>query len=332
VCPFYRKSKINHRKTGIAMKAAVLAAGLGTRLAPLTDIRPKPLLPVLNRPLLGLVLAQLETAGCLQVAANTHHLAYQVQDFLQSQPWSFLLSVSLEPEILGTGGGLKQLGRILGNEPFLSVNGDILTDLDLDGIYRRHQPDTIGTLVLHDSPRYNNVWVADDRVVSIGAAPPGKAAAPLAYTGVQVVDPKLLPYLPPAGQPFDLIQAWRQALAAGERLAYLKVRGHFWQDIGTPENYLAAHRRLLAGKSPKLSNYFQDLTDPLIGPGTQVESSVQFAGAVCLGAEVTVGERACLENTVVWDRAVIAPAVKLADCIVASGVRVKESARGQVIV
>jgi mannose-1-phosphate guanylyltransferase len=314
------------------MKAAVLAAGLGTRLAPLTDILPKPLLPVLNRPLLGLVLSQLETAGCFQVAMNTHHLAYQVQDFLQSQPWSFLLSVSLEPEILGTGGGLKQLGEILGNEPFLAVNGDILTDLDLGEIYRRHQPDSIGTLVLHDSPRYNNVWVADDRVVSIGAAPPGTAASPLAYTGVQVVDPKLMHYLPPVGQPYDLVQAWRQALAAGERLAYLKVGGHFWQDIGSPVNYLAAHRRLLAGESPKLSSYFQRLTNPLVGPGAQIGVGVQFAGAVCLGAEVTIGEEACLENTVVWDRAVIARGVKLAGCIVASGVRVKESARGQVMV
>src|SRR3989339_537965 len=90
------------------MKAAVLAAGLGTRLRPLTDICPKPLLPVLNRPLLGLVLAQLEDAGCLQVAVNTHHLADQVHDFLRSEPWGFLLSVSHEPEILGTGGGLPR--------------------------------------------------------------------------------------------------------------------------------------------------------------------------------------------------------------------------------
>ena len=68
------------------MKAAVLAAGLGTRLRPLTDICPKPLMPVLNRPLLGLVLAQLEAAGCFQVAVNTHHLADQVHDFLRASP------------------------------------------------------------------------------------------------------------------------------------------------------------------------------------------------------------------------------------------------------
>ena len=256
------------------MKAAVLAAGLGTRLKPLTDVCPKPLLPVLNRPLLGVVLAQLEAAGCFQVAVNTHHLADQVHDFLRAEPWSFLLSVSHEPEILGTGGGLRQLGEILREGPFLAINADILTDLDLAEVYRGHREGAVSTLVLHDCPAYNHVWVAGGRVVSIGAPPPGgrayeKYAKPLAYTGVQVVDPKMMRYLPPAGQPYDLVQAWREAIAAGERLASLTVSGHFWQDLGTPENYLAAHRRLLAGASPRLAAIFPRSDRPLDRPRGQ---------------------------------------------------------------
>ena len=117
------------------MKAAILAAGLGTRLRPLTDLVPKTLIPILNRPLLGLLLAQVEDAGFLQVAVNTHHLA-----------------------------------------------------------------DAVATLVLHDCPPYNKVWVAEGRVVSIGAPPAGlwleAAGPPLAYTGVQVVGPGMLKYLP----------------------------------------------------------------------------------------------------------------------------------------
>jgi len=315
------------------MKAAVLAAGLGTRLRPLTDICPKPLLPVLNRPLLGVVLAQLEAAGAFQVAVNTHHLADQVHDFLRSEPWSFLLSVSHEPEILGTGGGLRQLGENLREGPFLAITADILTDLDLAGVYRAHPPGAVSTLVLHDCPGYNNVWVADDAVVSIGVPPPGGAAAgkPLAYTGVQVVDQKMLRYIPPAGS-FNLVQAWREAIAAGERLAYLTVSGHFWQDLGTPENYLAAHQRLLAGASSKLERYFPGLADPLIGPGARIGTGAQFGGGVCLGAKAVVEAGAFLKNTVVWERAVIAPGVELEDCIVASGVQVKDSARGRVLV
>jgi mannose-1-phosphate guanylyltransferase len=316
------------------MKAAVLAAGLGTRLLPLTNIRPKPLFPVLNRPLLGLVLAQLETAGAFQVAVNTHHLADQVHDFLRSEPWSFQLSVSHEPEILGTGGGLRQLGQILREGPFLAINADILTDLDLAEVYRAHRPEAVSTLVLHDCPPYNNVWVAGDAVVGIGAAPPGGGTdvKPLAYTGVQVVAPGMMKYLPLAGQPADLVQTWREAMAAGERLAGLTVRGHFWQDLGTPEHYLAAHQRLLAGAAPRLAQYFPGLTDPFIAPGARIGAGARCGGGVCLGAEAVVEAGALLKNTVVWERAVIGPGVELEDCIVAAGVRVQDSARGRVLV
>jgi mannose-1-phosphate guanylyltransferase len=315
-----------------AFKAAVLAAGLGTRLRPLTDICPKPLLPVLNRPLLGIVLARLEAAGCLQVAVNTHHLADKVHDFLQAEPWSFALSVSHEPEILGTGGGLRQLAEILGPGSFLAVNGDILTDLDLAQVYGGHRPGAVSTLVLHDCPPYNNVWVAGEAVVSIGAPPPGGTGSPLAYTGVQVVDPKLMHYLPAAGQPYDLVQAWRQALAAGERLAALRVSGCFWQDLGTPENYLATHRRLMQGASPSLARIIGHVADPLIGPRARIGAGVEFRGTVCLGPEVLIGEGAALKNTVVWEQAAIAPGVELEDCIVAAGVQVHSSVRGQVLV
>ena len=315
------------------MKAAVLAAGLGTRLKPLTDICPKPLLPVLNRPLLGVVLAQLEAAGCFQVAVNTHHLAEQVHEFLRGEPWSFLLSVSHEPEILGTGGGLRQLGEVLREGPFLAINADILTDLDLAEVCRGHRTGAVSTLVLHDCPAYNHVWVAGGRVVSIGAPPPGgiAPAKPLAYTGVQVVDRKMLTYIPPEGAS-HLVQAWREAMAAGEHLAYLTVSGHFWQDLGTPESYLAAHRRLLAGAWPRLAGYFPGLTDPLIGPGARIGAGAHFGGGVCLGSNVVVGEGAALKNTVIWDRAGISPGVELEDCIVAAGVEVKDSARGRVLV
>jgi mannose-1-phosphate guanylyltransferase len=169
-------------------------------------------------------------------------------------------------------------------------------------------------------------------VVSIGEPPPGGAGSPLAYTGVQVVDPKMLQYLPTAGQKYDLVKAWREALAAGERLAYLKVEGHFWQDIGTPENYLAAHRRLLKGEGAALARYFQPISDPFIGPGARIGGGVKFGDSVCVGANVVVGEGAFLKTTVIWDRAVISAGVELENCIVAAGVQVNDCARGQVLV
>jgi len=323
--------KPGNRKQKTVLKAAILAAGLGTRLRPLTELVPKVLLPVLNRPLLGVLLEQVEEAGFLQVAVNTHHLGEQVQRFLAGRPWGFNLSLNPEPEILGTGGGLRQLGEILGRGPFLAVNGDILTDLDLAAIYRRHQQEAITTLVLHDFPRFNNVWIdGQGRLAGIGDQPAVAVGPPLAYTGVQVVGPKMLDYLPPQGY-YDLVAAWRQALAAGERLDTLVVSGHFWQDLGSLEGYLQAHCRLLNGSGPGLARFLPPVSDPLLGPGAILEQEVKCHGCVCLGAGVQVSRGVSLANTVVGEGARIGPGVSLEGCLVAPGARVTESARDRIV-
>jgi mannose-1-phosphate guanylyltransferase len=319
-----------NRKPKTALKAAILAAGLGTRLRPLTYRLPKALLPILNRPLLGLLLDQLKAAGFRRVAVNTHHLALQVQRFLEEQAVEGLeIAVSHEPEILGTGGGLRGLAGVLGGGPFLAVNADIVTDLDLEEIYRFHHEHAITTMVLHDCPPYNNVWVDGDRVVSIGA-PPAGPGRPLAYTGVQVVSPKIFEHMPDTG-PCDLVTAWREALATGQWLEALVVAGHYWQDLGTPGHYLAAHRRLLTDMPSNLASFFPGASDPLVGPGAKVENGVHFGGGVCLGPGATVGAGAFLKNTVIMDKAVILPGITLEDCIVSPGAKVVNSTRGQVI-
>jgi mannose-1-phosphate guanylyltransferase len=292
---------------------------------------PKTLLPVLNRPLLGLILAQVEEAGFLQVAVNTYHLAEQVQQFLAGLPWSFNLSVSPEPELLGTGGGLRQLGEILRGETFLAINGDIVADLDLAAIYRSHRQEAITTLVLHDFPPFNNVWIdAQGKLAGIGSSPAAAVGPPLAYTGVQMVGRKMLDYLPPAGY-YDLVAAWREALAAGERIDALVVSGHFWQDLGSVQGYLAAHCRLLNGEGPGLARFLPPLSDPLLGPGAVLEAGAVCAGCVCLGPGAQVGEGAILKNTVVGEGARIGPGVRLENCLVAPHAQVTQSARDAIV-
>jgi len=315
------------------MQAAILAAGLGTRLRPLTYTTPKALVPVLNRPLLGVLLAQLQEAGALRVAVNTHHLADQVQQFLEvNTPPGLAIAVRHEPEILGTGGGLRSLAGALGDGPFLAVNADILTDLDLADIFRHHQDDALATLVLHDYPRFNSVWLdRKGRVAGFGDPPPTKSGPPLAYTGVQVVSPRMLTWLPPEG-PADLVAAWQQAIAHGEQLAAVVVKGIFWQDLGTPEAYLAAHQRLLSGTCPGLHQYFPPISDPFLGEGTLVEDEVACDGSVCLGREVRVGRGTRLKNTVAWDQAQIGPGLTLENCVVGRGARVHSGARKAVLV
>jgi mannose-1-phosphate guanylyltransferase len=267
------------------------------------------------------------------VAVNTHYLAAAVQRFLEENgPLGLALKVSHEPDLLGTGGGLRNLARLLGEGPFLVVNGDILSDLDYAAVFRGWCPEALATLVLHDCPPYNLVWVDGEGLVrGIGARPGGVAGPPMAYTGVQVVSPGMLKYLPGTG-PYDLVQAWREALAAGERLAALVVSGHFWQDLGTPAGYLAAHRRLLQGQGPGLVRFFPEVGDPLLGPGVEIANDVVCAGGVCLAAGVRVEAGTHLRNTVAWEGAWIGPGVSLENCIVGPHARVSRSVKGEILV
>jgi len=306
---------------------------LGTRLRPLTSATPKALVPVLNRPLLGVLLAQLEEAGALRVAVNTHHLADQVHHFLAiASPPRLEVLVRPEPDILGTGGGLRSLAEALGNEPFLAINADILTDLDLGEIYRQHREQALATLVLHDYAGLNNVWLDKaGRVAGIGAPPPHTSGPALAYTGVQVVSHQMLEWLPKKG-PADLVAVWQQALGRGEYLAAVVVKGHFWQDLGTPEAYLQAHLRLLTGTCLGLNRFFPPISDPFCGAGTVMEAGVNCGGGVCLGREVWVGRGTRLKNTVVWDRARLGPGLTLENCVVGQGATVQVSVRNAVLV
>jgi mannose-1-phosphate guanylyltransferase len=315
------------------MNAAILAAGLGTRLRPLTYTTPKALVPVLNQPLLGVLLAQLQKAGASRVAVNTHHLAGKVQHFLEvNSPPGLEVVVRPEPEILGTGGGLRSLAGALGDGPFLAINADILTDLSLAEIFRQHREEALATLVLHDYPRFNNVWLdKTGRLAGVGAPPPHKSGPPLAYTGVQVVSPRLLKWLPKEG-PADLVAAWQQAMAQGEELAAVVVSGHFWQDLGTPEAYLTVHQRLLSGTGTRLTRFFPPISDPFCGAGTKLEEGVVCRGGVCLGREVRVGRGSQLKNTVVWDKAQIGPGLTLENCVVGQGAHVQSSACDAVLV
>ena len=310
--------------------AVILAAGLGTRLRPLTDQVPKPLFPILNRPLLGLLLAQLAAAGCRRVAINTHHQGEAIQEFVASQaPHPLEVVVRHEPQILGTGGGLKNLADLLGPDPFLVINGDIVTDIDLGALFEAHDAAALATLLLHDYPRFNNVWLAAaERIGGFGSPPPEVLPRPLAFTGIQVVSPRLLDRIP-AGEFVNIIDTYRQVIAAGETVAAMVRQGFFWQDIGTPQDYLDIHGRLLRGEVPGLQRWFPAVTDPYLGPEVVLGHGVHWAGGVCCGAGVRVGDGVSLKNTVVWSGAELAPGISLEDCLVGSNTRVKASARGR---
>jgi len=226
------------------MKAMILAAGYGSRLRPYTDHTPKPLFSIAGRPLLDVIIDQLKKAGCKAVIINTHHLHQKIEAFLAAQNYSLEVNTRFEPQILGTGGAIKNVADFWDNQPFMVVNADIVADIDLKEVYRahcRHHPPA--TLVLCDDPAFNSVAVRQNKWISgfynRADSPRQPPDDLLTFTGIQVLEPQVLNYIPDNTY-YSSIDAFKQILAGGKRLGAFIAPRNRWQDIGTPENYRQA--------------------------------------------------------------------------------------------
>jgi len=149
------------------MKALILAAGYGTRLLPYTKITPKTLFTFSGRPLLDTIICNLIDAGCQSIIINTHHLYQQLDSFLAQQSYSIPVMTRYEPEILGTAGALKNVADFWDNTPFMVINSDVFTDINLKDVYDIHiSHDHPITLVLHDDEAFNTVCLDKNGFVS----------------------------------------------------------------------------------------------------------------------------------------------------------------------
>ena len=223
------------------MKALILAAGYGTRLRPYTNIRPKPLFPVNGEPILGRMIDRLIAAGGTGIIINTHHLADQIAAYIENNSWPVPVTTRYEPSILGTGGAIRNVADFLDEAPFLVINSDILTDLDLKAVYAYHcRHDWPATLVMHHHPDFNSVVADSGRFIrSFAADDLSKNAALLAFTGIQVLDQKILSFIPPH-QAVSSVDIYQSLLHQGECIKAYVPEPFYWQDIGTPERYRSA--------------------------------------------------------------------------------------------
>jgi len=223
------------------MKALILTAGYGTRLRPYTETYPKPLFPINGRAALGLVIERLISAGCTGIIINTHHLHEQIESFINHQSFPIPVVTRYEPAILGTGGAIRNVSDFLGNAPFLVINSDIVTDLDLKTVYAYHCGHAYpATMVMHDRKAFNSVAV--DLSYFISAFSPDRIADDsilLAFTGIQVLDNQVLGYIP-EGQAVSSIDIYQSMLDQGALIKAYVPDSFYWQDIGTPERYCSA--------------------------------------------------------------------------------------------
>ena len=295
------------------MKAVVLAAGFGLRMRPLTLLRAKPVLPVLNRPLLHRTLRALAHVGARDVVVNLHHLPETVVSALgDGRGLGVRVRYSREREILGTGGGPKAVRDWLGREAFLLVNGDVLFDLDLRRLVALHRASGArATLALRPDPARAYSPVVTDRrgrILAIAGRPAPSQGTTSMFASVHVVDPELLDRLP-GGASDSVRDLYIPLLAEGVWLQGVRLRGA-WYDFGRPSLYRDAQLRLLPGgrclvdAKARVSRGAL-LRRSVVGAGARVEAGARVAGSVLVdGAVVRGGQRA--------ERVVVLPAAALA--------------------
>jgi NDP-sugar pyrophosphorylase family protein len=246
------------------MKAMILAAGLGTRLRPLTNDRPKALVEIAGRTLLEITVVRLRQFGVREIIVNVHHFADKMIEYLQSKNnFGIRIEVSREDVLLDTGGGLKKAAWFFLEDgasaaPFIVHNVDVISDIDLNQLIKVHQQkQALATLAVQqrETSRYllfdeqmqlcGRRYVKEDKTEIVRTA---HRHQEMAFTGIHVISPRLLKMIDEEGA-FSIIQTYLRLAGTGEKIAGLRVDGAYWRDLGKPENVAKAAEELKIQKS-----------------------------------------------------------------------------------
>jgi mannose-1-phosphate guanylyltransferase len=314
----------------------ILAGGLSTRLYPLTKMVPKPLVPVAGVPNAAHLVRYLKSYGFDEIAINVHYLAEAIVASLgDGSRFGVSLEYSYEPELLGSAGGVKKLESFFGDEPFLVIGCDEVTDMRLDRLMAFHRDRaalaTIGLVECDEVDQYGVVVVDDRGKITGFQEKPAKGTerSKLANTGVYFFSPAIFERIP-AGEFYDFGKQVFPALqSAGEQFYGFDARGAYWADIGTPSEYRRASYDVVRGivRIPQ--------TRPNgIDPSATIAASVRIEGPVRVGAAASIGEGvsivgpsvlddhvcveagARIERTICWTGSTIGAEARLCDTVV----------------
>ncbi|MGB9716661.1 MAG: sugar phosphate nucleotidyltransferase [Thermodesulfovibrionales bacterium] len=221
------------------LKIFILAAGLGERLRPITDYFPKPLLPVLGKPVIQLILEKVSDLPADKIGINLHHKKDIIEAWIKKSSFNKKIELFHEDILLGTGGALKNAEVFLKDSIFLVHNSDIVSDIDLKKLLDFHiSSDNLVTLAVHDYPTFNNLIIDENGYLIDIQHKSLRIKKTMAFTGVAVYKPEFLRFIP-AGTS-NIVDAWLKAIAEGHRIGTLDVTGCSWTDIGTPISYARA--------------------------------------------------------------------------------------------
>ena len=293
-----------------------MAAGLGTRLRPLTDELPKPLIPIFQKPLITFALDHLIGVGVNKFVINTHRLPQLFQNFFDARKYAgFPVTLVHEPDLLETGGGIKNAESHFGSEPFLTYSGDILTDVDLQPLIDEHfRRGNDVTLALRHTGLASAVALRDQRVVDISNR--YGVAGNFDFANIAVWNSAIFQRIPPRKK-ISFIPIIADWIGQGARIGGVVMDDGKWFNISSRAEYLEVHRTILR------ENWKPDFVKTREWPECKassaiVDSSAQLRGCTVVGRNCRVGADAILEDTILWPDAEIASQSRLEACIVRS--------------
>lgn len=290
------------------MKAMVLAAGLGTRLKPITFEIPKPMVPVLDRPVMAHIVGMLERQGFDELIANLHYYPDTIRDYFGDR-----LEYRFEEELLGTAGGVRNVADFFGDDPVVIVSGDALTDTDLNALVERHRSaGGIATLTVKkvDDTREYGVVIhdPDGRIQGFQEKPdPAEALSDLGNCGIYCFSPAIFDYFP--SEPFaDWAQDVFPALLEGDVPFYVHEIEDYWNDVGSLEELRQGTFDALAGalrievSEGQVPDGVEVIGDERVWVGADVRfgEGVRLMGPVVIGDGCEVGDGAALRESIVF--------------------------------
>ena len=333
------------------MKAVVMAGGEGTRLRPMTASMPKPLLPIVNKPIMEHVLRLLQRHGFSDTVVTVQFLASLVRNYFgDGEEFGMRLRYTTEETPLGTAGSVKNAEHLLGDDTFVVISGDALTDFDLTDLVKfHHDKDALVTVCLTRVPdplEFGITIVDDDNRVQRFLEKPtwGQVFSDTVNTGIYVMEPEVLDYVA-AGELVDWSgDVFPQLLADGQPIFGYIAEG-YWEDVGTQESYMGAQVDVLSGRVDVDLDAFEVsagiwvaegadvhpdavLKGPLyIGDYAKVEAGAELREFTVLGSNVVAKQGAFLHRAVVHDNVFIGPQTNLRACVVGKNTDVMRGAR-----
>jgi NDP-sugar pyrophosphorylase family protein len=285
----------------------ILAAGLGERLRPITDHIPKPLVPVLGRPVLQRVLNSLSSVPYDRIGINLHHKRAVMEQWLSRCSLKAKIVLFPEQSITGTGGALKSAESFLNRGTFLVHNADIISDIDLGTVIGHHlSSKNLVTLAVHDFPQFNTLVIDENALLKVAGSPVPDGIK-RAFTGIAVYDPAFLEFLPQGKS--SVVDGWMKAVGAGKRIGTCDVTGSSWSDIGTPASYAAAVFTKLRdnGESLHIHPSITNCHDLDIQGHVVVEEGVSYDGAVTLRNCIVLPGAIIQKNIPSFENCIIGP-------------------------